>query len=269
MDPLSNVNNYGSELLSRTEKKNAKMGKYEPKQIEGFQEGITPGDAYVDCTPINVDGVETAMMYEIPLVSDIINDKIQSQEMQVTIYFIFFVFLCFIFYSGVPYVVDLLITFIKKDEDDNDSKAFLGKFLNTLNLFLAVFFLSCSIIFIVVGVKFTNNKTLTNVGIWLMIITVLIVLFFRMNPDLMEKVKDYGFNFEFFGHIMKIINAGGGFAYVLFIAIFMCFFWPFYLKVTPDLLGFDIFIALWISIFVSIIFLYIFYSGMKPYQISI
>ena len=265
MDPLSNVNNYGSELLSRTEKKNAKMGKYEPKQIEGFQEGITPGDAYVDCTPINVDGVETAMMYEIPLGSDIVNDKIQSQEMQVTIYFMIFIIICIIFYSGVPYMVDLLSAFIAKRNDAAENKKFLGTFLITLNLFLAVFFLSCSIIFIVVGVQFANNKTLTKTGIWLMIITVLIALFFRINPDLMEKIKDCKSNiFDFFGNIMQIIKDGSGFAFVLLAAIFMCFFWPFYLKVTPDLLGFDIFIAFWISIFVSIIFLYIFYSSMNP-----
>ena len=110
--PLSNVDNYGSENLSRTENKNAKKtGMYEPKRMEGFQslkEGMG-GDAYVDCYPIDIDGTDMATMYEIPVNSGVLNQTDTSEFTKTTSYFITFIILTLSCYLVVPFVYETFI----------------------------------------------------------------------------------------------------------------------------------------------------------------
>jgi len=261
--PLSNVDNYGSENLSRTENKNTKKtGMYEPKRMEGFQslkEGMG-GEAYVDCYPIDIDGTDMATMYEIPVNSGVLNQTDTSEFTKTTSYFITFIILTLSCYLVVPFVYETFIVKLVNVFGDEGQKA---NRLKTINFLIVIFLLIIGFFFFTVGgLSEPKNIPIYSTGLWIMIFTILICICFIMNTSLMEHLKpklssvevsDEIINstdlLDFFKDSFGFLREKGGYrAGILFAVLFVAIFMTFY-SFSPNTIFFDVILTLFINYF--------------------
>jgi len=259
--PLSNVDNYGSEELSRTENKHTKKaGTYEPKRMEGFQslkEGM--GDTYVDCYPVDVDG-PMATMYEIPINSDVLNQSDTAEFTKTTSYFITFIILSVSCYLVVPFLYE---TFIVKLVDVFGDKGQKANRLKTINFLIVISLLTIGFfLFTVGGLSEPKNIPIYSSGLWIMIFTFLICICFIMNTSLMGHLKPTVSSVEvddaivnstdlldFFKDSFGFLKEKGGYrALILFAVLFVPIFMTFF-SFSPDTIFFDVILTLFINYF--------------------